>query len=153
MTNEQEKFEILGDNGDHISITFVEVWGFPNTTSFVGGYDVLAAVIIKAGGFQVISNFYTSTGEIYELLKQLVRSNEQLSGVVRYASFEGNLEFTAEYDTLGHVQIKGCFLANDDTENRLIFSIKSDQSFMNLSINQLKLLADKYGDNMGVGNK
>lgn len=153
MYEEQEKFEVEGDNGDHIRIAIVEVHGFPHTTSFLGGYDIRAGIKIKSAVFELNSTFYASTGEFYELLQQFLRCDEQLSGVVRYAAFEGDFEFSAEYSSFGHVQVKGYFLVNDETTNKLIFSFRSDQSYIKSSIRQLQALVGKYGDNGGAKSK
>ena len=151
-SDENEEFAIRGESGDCIRIIFTEVYGFPNETCHWGGYDMRATVKIKAGDFDVLSNFFTSTGEIYNLYQQLERCNTQLEGVLKFASYEGNLEFTINYGQGGHIDLVGKYIPNNQCDNELRFSIVTDQSYMSETITELSSLFIKYGDNSGVKN-
>ncbi|RZK22837.1 MAG: hypothetical protein EOO56_07120 [Hymenobacter sp.] len=144
-----DRFTIRGENGA-IKIILTEVFNFPNSTCPWGGYDALATVKIKAGDFRVIAEFYLSTGQIYDLLQHLLVCNEQLCGAVQFASYEGNLKFTAQYDNSGHISLSGSFRANSQFNNKLRFVIATDQTFIQKTIRQLTVIVAKYGDNKGV---
>lgn len=150
--NNQEGFIIKGES-NFISLELIKVFGFPHTTSHSGGYEVRATIVIKSGGFNVNSEFYTSTGELYKFLQQLKQRNRDLSGKASYTSFEGDLELIAEYDNLGHVSITGSFTkfsTSDDTSNRLTYRFLSDQTFINNTISQLEIIYKKYGGLNGI---
>ena len=144
-----EKFAIQGEDGS-IKVRLKQVFDFPTATCHWGGYDAVATIKIKAGDFRVISECYLSTGQLYELLQQFIACNEQLSGVVPFTSYEGNLKFEAQYDNLGHVSLTGSFWANSQFDNKLLFTIVTDQTFIRKTIGQLVLIVRKYGNNQGV---
>ncbi len=144
-----EGFTIKG-NGDFLTITFTEVFGFPDTTFHWGGYDVRVTLEIKSGDFAVKSAMYTSTGEIFNFYNELKKCNESLFGTAKFISYEGNLEFLASYDTMGHVTIEGTFSKQNEFDNRLKFEFVTDQTFIRYSVEELGLIADKYGDMKGV---
>ena len=66
-----EKLLIKGESGSFIEIIYSEVYGFPENTSYFGGYEVSAKINIKSEGFSLNSDFYTSTGEIYTFFENL----------------------------------------------------------------------------------
>ncbi len=145
-----EEFSIIGDNGNYIKITFQEVYGFPESTSHWGGYELRAALGIKSGNFLVKSIFWTSTGELFEFYKKLEACNEELKGSVDFANYEANLEFNVKYDNMGHVNIEGRFYELTELDNELKFEFTSDQSYMSITVGELKQIALKYGDMKGV---
>ena len=87
-----EKLLIKGESGSFIEIIYSEVYGFPENTSYFGGYEVSATINIKSEGFSLNSDFYTSTGEIYTFFENLKICNKNLSGSTKYISYEDNLE-------------------------------------------------------------
>ena len=142
------EFTISGE-GDLIKFTFEEVYGFPDSTSFKGGYDVLAKVEIRSGNFQVTSLLYTSTGEIYQLYRHFKNCSQNLFGKAYFKTHEGNLNFFVEYDNIGHVLVKGTFSGQSGRENEFKFEFISDQSFIQSAIKELELIVGEYGDMTG----
>jgi hypothetical protein len=145
-----EEFSIVGENRNYLKVTFQEVYGFPESTCHWGGYDLRAAVEIKSGSFTANSIFWTSTGELDEFYKNLEACNEEVKGNVDYANYEDNLKFTADYNNLGQVNIKGNFYTLTDMNKELIFEFVSDQSYLNATVGELKQIVQKYGDMRGV---
>ena len=145
-----EKFIIKGEAGNFLRVAFAEVYGFPESTSPWGGYDVRANLKIKSNGFEVNAEFWTSTGEIFLLLQELQQSNKLLSGSPHYDSCEGHLSFTALYDNMGHVIISGRFAEQMSGNNTLSFEFESDQTFIQATISQLQVIATKYGGMAGI---
>jgi hypothetical protein len=141
-----ENITLQGEE-NYLTITFDEVYGFPKRTCHWGGYEVRTVLKIKSGNFQVTSTLYTSTGELYELFQQLKECNNKLAGIAKYRSYEGNLEFSATYDTMGHINIKGEF---SEQNNDLKFEFLSDQTFITKTIQDLEIISEKYGDMLGV---
>ena len=148
--DENQAFSICGHGGDVLTIAYAEVHGFPTETCHWGGYHVQAKININAGDFSVASDFYTATGEVFGLYQQFVSCNEKVTGTATFASYEGNLKFTATYDFGGRIEINGTFRANGQFGNELCFEIITDQTFIQSTIAQMKQLIDKYGDNKGV---
>lgn len=145
-----EGFTIKSDTGDFLTLTLTEVFDFPDKTCAWGGYDARAELTLKAGGFQVKSAFYTTTGEIFSFYQQLKDCNSKLKGSAIYDSYEANLKFTASYDDMGHITIHGDFSENLITVNKLTFAFGSDQSFIKYTLDDLTSLVAKYGDLKGV---
>ena len=142
-----DEFVIRGEH-DYLSIKFLQVFGFPNQTCNWGGYEVEAGITIKTGDFFVDSIIYSSTGQLYEFFEQLTKCNEKLVGEVRYISHEYNLQINITYDDCGHVFVGGVF--DDNRLNKLSFEFQSDQTFINRTLNEFKIISGKYGGMKGV---
>ncbi len=144
-----ENITLQGEE-NFLSITFDDVYGFPNSTCHWGGYEVRTNLKIKSGNFQVNSILWTSTGELHEFFQQLKECNRNLKGIANYMSYEGNLIFTATYDTMGHVTIKGEFSEQNQYNNNLRFEFLSDPTFISNTIQDLERISEKYGNMFGV---
>ncbi|PSR56471.1 hypothetical protein AHMF7605_24730 [Adhaeribacter arboris] len=145
--SEIEEFSVKGENGNWIKFSFQEVYGFPESTSHWGGYEVRASLEIKSGNFNVKSILWTSTGEIQDFLKCLEASNKVLKGKVKFENYERNLEFTVTYTELGHTVVEGTYFEFGQFENELKFEFSSDQSYLTQTIKELNLISLKYGNN------
>ena len=143
------EFNLKGGN-NFIKITLDEVFGFPENTCYWGGYDTKSILEIKSRGFQVNAILYTSTGELYEFYKKLKDCNTKLNGKIYYKSYEGSLELNLEYNEFGHVNISGIFDEQNEYNNELKFEFISDQTFITKTINELELIAEKYGGMKGI---
>ncbi|RSK50033.1 WapI family immunity protein [Hymenobacter rigui] len=144
-----EEFTIAGKDS-FLTIRLVEVLGFPDDTSHWGGYDVRAGIYIQVGGFSVNSTLWTSTGELYELYQQLRVCNESVKGTVRFESYEHQLEFTAQYTPAGQLILEGVFSEFIDSNNKLIFTIITDQSYIQSTLMEMQKIVQKYGGMEGV---
>jgi len=143
------EFSIYGE-ADFITITLDEVYDFPESTSYLGGYSTRTSLKIKSGDFKVATVLWTSTGMLYELLQKLKECNAQLSGGVSFFSHEHNFELFLTYDVAGHINVAGKFSSQSELKNELHFEFMSDQSFIASTIKQLESLAEKYGDQKGI---
>jgi hypothetical protein len=144
-----DEFTIKGET-DFIKVTFEEIYGFPENICHWGGYEVRSTLEIKSGNFKVKSTFWTSTGELFNFFQGLKECNTKLSGTATYNSYEGNLNIKASYNNIGHVNISGSFSEQNQFQNNLKFEFLSDQSFIKYSVDQLALIASKYGGIMGI---
>lgn len=144
-----ETIEFQGHNGDHFRLTICKVYGFPNETSPFGGYDTQSTIEIKNGGYSASGNLWITTGNIYSLYEQLLDCQKTIAGTAILHSYEGHLEVSFEYDSRGHVEIKGEYTVDYLQETCLSFKISSDQSFIEQSMGSLEELFLKYGDNSG----
>lgn len=144
-----ESFKISGKKG-YIKIKFIEVYGFPNRTSFAGGYDVKGIVEIKSGNYNVYAELWFSTGEIYNFYSSFKECYKMLDGEAKLLTTEGNLSMSINFNKVGHVNIHGEYKERYDEGNMLIFEIISDQSYFQETINDLNAIVRKYGGLEGV---
>ena len=144
-----EKFVLKG-GPDYLSLTIDKVYGFPDETSFKGGYEIRATVEVKSRSFSAISQFYSSTGELYSFYKQLKECNKMVSGAAEYVLYEGNFELRADYDQLGHVTISGALTEHNEWDNELKFEFSTDQSYIRTTLTELDAIVAKYGGLKGV---
>lgn len=146
----KEEILLKGESGNFLQIVFEEIHGFPESTSWQGGYEIRATLIIKSEAFQVRSNFFTTTYELFTFYQELLICNQSLAGKANYSSFEQDLTFYVEYDNMGHTLINGRFAASMPYDNALCFEFASDQSFIQATLQQLNFIATKYGGATGL---
>jgi hypothetical protein len=145
-----EEFSIKGGNDNYLKFSFQEVYGFPQSTSHWGGFEVRTSLEIKSGNFSVKSTMWVSTGELYEFFKNLESANKELRGKVEFKNYERNLEFIIAYNELGHATVGGTYFDLGHLENELKFEFNTDQSYLTLTIQDLKQITLKYGDMKGI---
>lgn len=143
-----EEFSLAGDN-NFIKISLVEVNGFPATTSHWGGYDAQCKLDLQIGDYSVSSSFYSSTGEIFEFYQDLAECNDLLSGTVYFRNYEDNLLINLQYDVNGSITILGSY-RSAKFDGMLNFNYKTDQSFIQSTLQQLKKITAKYGGMKGI---
>jgi hypothetical protein len=146
-----EEFELKGQNG-FIIIRINEVFGFPNKTSHFGGYDCILGIDIKVGNYNVKSQFYSTTGELYDFYNKIKECQAELNGLAEFNSYENNLEMTAKY-SFGNVAIFGKFQENMTMDNLMEFDFYSDQSYLKNTVEQLNQIVNKYGGMKGIAEK
>lgn len=144
-----ESFNIIGKKG-YVLIKFLEVYGFPDSTSFAGGYDVKGSIEIKSGGYSACGELWFSTGEIYNFFSGLIKCHKELNGRVEFLTTETNLKMSVDFDKLGHVIISGEYVERYDEYNKLTFEIFSDQSYLQETISDLNVIVKKYGGLKGI---
>ena len=143
------EFKIAGKQG-FIRIELNEVYGFPNQTSHLGGYDVKGKIEIKSGNYYVKgAELWFSTGQVYEFFIQLEKCNHNLKGNATFSESENILKLDLSFNRLGQINIQGHFQELAHQENILQFEIESDQSYLESTIQQLKNIVDHYGNLKG----
>jgi hypothetical protein len=141
---------IIKGGPDYLKISFQEVFGFPESTCFSGGYDTRSIIEIKSSDFLVKSTIHVSTGELYKFYEDLVKCNQMLKGIIGFGNYEYNLNFKMQYDIDGHVSVRGNFETQNGLDNSLKFHFISDQSYMQSTLKQLQAIKERYGDMNGV---
>lgn len=143
-----DAFTIKGSNG-FFTITIQEVFGFPDTTSMLGGYDVRGNIDIqcgKIGRYSANGELYFSTGQIYTLFNQLKQAYEKLDGEVTFINeYDRTFKVKIAFNDKGHVFISGEFQEFTHESNRLFFEIDSDQTYLAASLKELEALTNKFG--------
>lgn len=142
-------FRIEGKNG-YIQVCLKELFDFPNNTSFAGGYDGKWRLEIKSSNYYASGEIYASTGEMYKFYCLIKECYNKLNGIAELLTYESNLKLEVRFDKLGHVVIVGEYVERSDEDNKLVFEIISDQSYMFKTLNDLEKLWGKYGDLDGI---
>ncbi|QIZ08572.1 hypothetical protein HFZ78_19195 [Priestia megaterium] len=143
------EFEIAGKQG-FIKIELIEVYGFPNETSYLGGYDVKGKIDIRSGNYYVKdAEIWFSTGQVYQFFIQLQKCYNQLKGSCTFSESENNLKIEFNFNRVGQINIQGYFQEVTHQENILHFEFESEQSYLISTLHQLNNMVDQYGDLKG----
>ena len=139
--------------GEYIELSIDEVFGFPNETSYGGGYGARGVLTIHAtedsGEYFVKANHYFTTGELFRFSNALKRCYDTLSGEAVLENTERELELKCEFNRLGHVIMSGEFQACPTSKNSLVFEIKSDQTQVKDTISILEAVYKVFGGEQG----
>lgn len=140
------------DNNEKIELIITEVFDFPVRTSIEGGYDFKGSLEICVGSYSVrCSEFYSSTGILYNFLTTLQKCYDSFNGTAYYRHiYENDLNFSLTMTNFGHAIIKGLFREVPHLENELIFEIETDQTCILEAITCLKKVRDIFGDSKGI---
>ena len=143
------EFKIAGKQG-FIQIELNEVYGFPNETSYLGGYDVKGKIDIKSGNYYVKdAEIWFSTGQVYQFFIQLQKCYNELKGSVTFSESENNLKIELNFNRFGQINIQGYFQEVAHQENILHYEFESEQSYLTSTLRQLNSIIDHYGDLQG----
>mgnify|MGYP003315649855 CR=1 FL=1 len=134
-----------------LRIDIVEVFGFPDKTSFKGGYDIKCNLEIVSNVYCVrTNNYYSSTSVLYNFYNELKKCYETINGKVQYVDYtENKLIFDVIFKN-GKVVITGRYEEDSSTNNILNFEFLSDQSYFPKVLDDLKVVIDKFGNNQGI---
>ena len=146
----EQKIEIKGEYGNFIKLHIDKIYGFPEDTSYFGGYETTSFVDIKVSNYIAKGNIWITTGDIYNFYVDLQKCQNLLKGIARLISYENNLSIQLEYNEIGHVIISGSFQEKHDERNVLNFEFSSDQTFMNSLLIDLYNIHQQYGDFRGL---
>ena len=132
-----------------IELTIDEVWGFPNVTSYGGGYGAKGMLSIRAGAYAVSAEHCFTTGELYTFFIALKQGYNTLSGEAVLENTERELELQCVFNKRGQVIVSGRFQADPSINNVLSFEIKTDQTQVKDSISSLQAIYEVFGDHQG----
>jgi len=144
-------FRLRGLDGS-IELFIDEVFGFPNETSYGGGYYAKGRINIDAGGYSVKSQHYFTTGELYEFLNALTVCQNELLGKAELKNTERELELVLTYNKLGHVNVSGEFQDRMDIDRKLVFEFQSDQTQIQETLSDLRKVIAVFGGKKGVSD-
>ncbi|SMQ77544.1 hypothetical protein SAMN05444673_2878 [Bacillus sp. OV166] len=144
------EFKIAGKQG-FIQIELNEVYGFPNETSYLGGYDVKGKINIKSRNYYVKdAEIWFSTGQVYQFFIQLQNCYNELKGSVTFLESENNLKIELNFNRFGQINIQGYFQEVAHQENILHYEFESEQSYLTSTLRQLNSIVEQYGDLKGI---
>ena len=145
-------FEIKGSSGERIKLEITEVFGFPDETSFRGGYDVKCNLEMNFGPYSMNTDgYYSSTGALFNFYTELLKCYNDLKGSAAYRPDfpENNFDLSIEFDEHG-VNISGRYQDDPAVNNILSFEFNSDQSYFKEVVGDLKKVVLQFGDNQGI---
>ena len=125
-----EIFSFKGYSGEHITLNLIEVLGYPDTTSYEGGYDIICSLEIKCGCYTVsCDRYFSASGALYRFQKELIECYKTLEGTAKYALLlENDLIFEVFMESGGKAIIKGDYQECPEKDNKLSFEIETDQT-------------------------
>lgn len=145
-------FCLHGQANDKIYLELNEVLGFPKSTSYEGGYDIICTLRIDAGGYHIYSErYFSATGALYTFANHLQNCYKNLEGQANYSmQLENDLSLTITMTSLGHAIVNGRFQERPDRNNIFLFEIETDQSCILKIIQEINELKEVYGDMEGI---
>ena len=116
------------DKKEKILLELNEVIGFPETTSYEGGYDIICTLQIDIGCYHVkCDRYFSATGALYSFSDKLKECYKKLDGNAEYhLVLEDDLSFAITMVSNGHAVVRGRFQeCSDKNKERatLVFSI------------------------------
>jgi hypothetical protein len=148
MENRLEGFTIIAGS-DGIKINFETVYGFPDQTSYNGGFDVECAIKIWCGPFRVESKVFLSTGELYKFYQQLLNICLHSSGTAILTNHEDDFELSVTFSSHGVCRVLGRYRQSYSTETEMKFDMNSDLINMESALNDLRCIVERYGNDKG----
>ena len=142
-----DEFFLSAESG-YIHLKINEVFGYPETTCFSGGYNTRSSIEIVSSNFKVNDIVYISTGELYEFYSQLNECYRTNEGTAKLNSSENDLNIDVVFDGLGYADI--CGFLQDGNENELKFQLSTNQANILQIISELSDIYKKYGDMQGL---
>lgn len=140
------------DQSEKILFTLNDAPGFPDTTSYEGGYDIICTLQIDIGCYHVKCNrLFSATGALYRFSDSLKKCYETLRGTAEYRLFlENDLVFTVSMTANGHASVKGTYQERPDQATVLAFEMETDQTCFLPVIQGIDGLKHTYGDMQGI---
>ncbi len=141
-------FTLNGYDGDQITLNLKDVLGYPESTSYEGGYDIDCTLEIKCGCYTVYSqSYFSASGALYRFQNELIKCYESLEGSAHYAlQLENDLIFDVKMKSGGHAVIEGVFQERPDKSTALKFEIETDQTCLKEVISGIEALKVKLND-------
>ncbi|MBS8263905.1 hypothetical protein DYI25_05570 [Mesobacillus boroniphilus] len=140
-----KEFTIAGKQG-FVRIELNEVFGFPDQTSYLGGYDVHGKIELKSGNYFVKdADLWFSTGQVYKFFLELQKCYNDLQGSAIFSDSENALKINLNFNKLGQISIEGYFQEIPSEENTLQFEFESEQSYLGATLQQLNSIFEQYG--------
>ncbi len=136
-------FQIHAENG-FVKIRILEVFDFPEKTSFLGGYDTFSTIEIKSSGFTAKVNLYITTRNIVDFYRMISKCYDSLEGSAYLKSYEDDFSLAVQFDNLGHARVFGELSEHLNTSNTLKFNLLTDQSYLKKTIEELRIICAKY---------
>jgi len=140
---------VYGDNA-YIEFTLLELWGFPDSICYSGGYDGKWEINIKSGNYMVKDIAYLSTGELIKLNDDLNAIYRNCFGTAKLLLLDTDLEVNLDMNNKGQINVTGLYKAHPEVNNKLDFEFNSNQSYLIRTFDQIEEMINLYGGTKGV---
>jgi len=142
----------LNGYGEFIRLFIDEVFGFPEETSYGGGYSAKGRIEIQVKGYKVNSKHNFTTGELFQFKESLKNCYQNIAGCAELQNTERALKLSVSFDKTGKVRVFGEFQERPDINNKLLFEFESDQTCIPQVIKELEVVQKIFGNMTGVKN-
>lgn len=141
------------DHNERILLELNEVIGFPEHTSYEGGYDIICTLQIDVGCYHVkCDRYYSATGALYRFSDSLKDCYKKLAGNAEYRlRWENDLVFNVAMTSCGHALVTGQFREHPEKNTVLTFEIETDQTCLLPVFQEIDRLQDTFGGMKGIG--
>jgi len=102
------------------------------------------AIHVRAGGFSGETSATVITSELNNFILELRPLGESLSGLARFQTMDGRLNFALVGDGKGHIELRGEVKDEHGIGNRLHFKIRFDHSELGTSIRELEQIISQF---------
>ena len=143
----------LEGNGEHISLSICEVYGFPEEISYGGGYGAKGSLEICVGSYNVHADHYFTTGELYAFFCQLQKCYDSVSGEAILTNTEQKLQLKLSFEKTGKVIVAGEFQERHDVNTKLTFEMITDQTAISSVLRELLNVYGSFGNEKGISQK
>jgi len=103
-----------------------------------------AMVCFNDYGFSAIFEISLMLNDLYAFVDQLKPFQNSLTGTASFSNIEDNINVTLSSDGLGHVEINGMLQHTHDPDLKMLFVIKSDQTFLPELITECDQILQHY---------
>lgn len=136
---------------EKIEFTISEVIGFPDSTSYEGGYDLICKLVIDIGCFHIqCDRLFSATGALYRFADELRDCYNTLNGTAEYRLLlENDLSFQVVMESGGHAVVNGRFQERPDKNNIFEFEMETDQTCFLSVLQEIEALKEVYGGMTG----
>lgn len=135
-----------------IELTIDELFGYPNETSYGGGYSAKGTLSIVSGNYSAVAAHYFTTGELYHFYEELKKCYKSVEGKAILHNTENELGLSCEFNKLGHVILTGSFQEIPSVNNILQFEIHTDQTQIQETLSHLSHVVAIFGGDKGILN-
>ena len=140
----------LNGYDEYLQLSIDKVFGYPNETSYGGGYGAKGRIEISVQGYKVDSQHFFTTGELFMFKEALKTCYKNLTGSASLDNTERELELTVSFDKTGKALVTGEFQERPDVNNRLSFEFKTDQTCILPVIKELEAIQKIFGNMTGI---
>lgn len=141
-----EVFCLNGYQDEKIQLELIDVLGFPEATSYEGGYDMICRLVIQIGCCHIdCERLYSATGALQRFSEELKSCYATLKGKAEYRLLlEQDLVFEVEMKGSGHAVVTGQFRERPDRRTVFSFEMETDQSCFPAVFQGIDLLNERY---------
>jgi len=134
---------ISADDGDYLKLSVI-CRSHPDKNDYWDGNWLRATVDLRAGGFRGTVEGDIRADEIAGFLVPLWKLHQSLQGIAQFETLETWLSLRATGDGCGHIDVECEILDQPGIGNRLVCTLKSDQTYIKNTIAELAAAVEAF---------